>query len=47
MGKAILKTNILRKSGFLYYCSTSSDGYLTVCEAEMARGRKAVKKKGK
>jgi hypothetical protein len=46
MGVAILKTSIVRAKNMLYYCGTSSDGFITVCKAEMARGRKAVKKKG-
>lgn len=46
MGKVILKTEIKRESGYLYYCSTDKKtGNLTVCQAEMARGRKATKKK--
>lgn len=45
MGKEILKTEIKRKPGFLYYCGTSKDGNLVVCEAEMARGRKKSKVK--
>jgi len=45
MGKIILKTEIKRESGFLYYCSTDNKtGCLTVCQAEMARGKKASKK---
>ena len=50
-GKVILKTEIKREVGFLYYCSTDNKtGNLTVCKAEMARGKKkkkAVKKKKK
>lgn len=42
-GKIILKTNIKREKGKLYYTSTDSDGNLTVCEAEMAHGRKKKK----
>jgi len=45
MGKVILKTEIKREKGKLYYCSTDSNGNLTVCESEMARGRKKGKKK--
>ena len=40
MGKAILKTNIKRESGKLYYCGTDDDGNITVCEALMAHGKK-------
>jgi len=45
MGKVIIETDVKRKPGFLYYCATDKKGNLTVCEAEMARGRK--KKPGK
>lgn len=46
MGKIILKTEIKRESGFLYYCGTDEKtGNLTVCQAKMARGKKASKKK--
>jgi hypothetical protein len=44
MGKEILKTSIKREPGMLYYCSTSKDGCLTVCEAKMARKGKSKKK---
>jgi len=44
MGKVILKTDIPREKGWLYYCSTADDGNLTVCKAEMSKGRKAKKK---
>lgn len=45
MRKVILKTNIKREAGNLYYCGTDkSTGNITVCSAEMARGRKKVKK---
>lgn len=41
MGKEILKTEIKRESGWLYYCGTDKKtGNITVCKAEMARGRK-------
>lgn len=40
MGKQILKTNIKREKGKLYYCATGNDGCLVVCEAIMSRGRK-------
>ena len=45
MGKVIVKTNLKREAGKLYYCGTSSDGYITLCEAIMARGGKGKKKK--
>lgn len=40
MGKVILKTNIKRETGMLYYCGTDNNGNITVCETKMARGRK-------
>lgn len=45
MGKVIAKTDIKRESGKLYYCGTSAEGNVTVCEAIMARGGKSKKKK--
>ncbi len=47
MGKEILKTNFKRQPGMLYYCATSSDGYITLCEAVMARGGKSKLNKKK
>lgn len=44
MGKVIVKTNLKREPGKLYYCGTSSDGFITLCEAIMARGGKKKKK---
>ncbi len=44
MGKIIAKTEIKREKGFLYYCGTDDKGFLTICSAEMARGRKRKKK---
>ena len=32
--------NIKRETGKLYWCGTSEDGYVTVGESVMARGRK-------
>ena len=47
--KIILKTDIKREAGFLYFCGTDSKtGNLTIGQTEMARGKKkkkAVKKK--
>lgn len=40
MGKQILKTEIKRESGKLYYCATDTKGCLVVCEAEMKHGKK-------
>ena len=45
MGKLLLKTDIQRKSGMLYYCGTGKDGTITVNEAPMARRKKADTKK--
>jgi len=44
MGEIIIKTEIKREDGFLYYCGTK-DGNITVCKTQMARGRKKSKKK--
>ncbi|MBU1121056.1 hypothetical protein KJ660_04225 [Candidatus Micrarchaeota archaeon] len=43
MGKTILKTDIKREEGFLFYCGTDDNGNITVCKTEMARGRKKKK----
>ena len=40
MGEVILKTNIKREKGKLYYTSTDEDGNITVCEAPMGRKKK-------
>ena len=47
MGKLLLKTSIKREQGKLYYCGTSNDGFVTVNTADMARGRKKIKKNKK
>jgi len=47
MGKILMKTEIKRKSGMLYYCGTDKDGNITVCSAPMARRGKAAKKSKK
>ena len=44
MKKELLKTNIKREKGKLYYCGISKDGCIVVCETEMARGRKKKNK---
>lgn len=44
MGEVILKTDIKREQGFLYYTGTDSNGNITVCKAVMARGRKKKSK---
>lgn len=47
MGKLILKTNIPRAKGMLYYLKNGDDGNLCVYEAVMSRGgrKKKVEKK--
>ena len=40
MGKPILRTDIIREKGKLYYCATDEKGCILVCEALMKRGRK-------
>jgi len=45
MGKVLIKTDIKREQGFLYYCGTDSKGNITVCSAVMARGGKKKKKR--
>lgn len=46
MGKEILKTEIEREPGFLYYCGTDEKTRcITVCKVKMARGGKKKKKK--
>jgi hypothetical protein len=45
MAELIAKTNIVREKGYLYFCGTSKDGFLTVNKAVMARGGKKKSKK--
>lgn len=45
MAELIAKTDIKRESGFLYFCGTSKDGFLTINKAKMSRGGKKSKKK--
>jgi len=48
MSEIILKTDIPREKGYLYFCGTGKDGNLLVCKAVMARnGRGKSKKKSK
>ena len=42
--KIILKTDIKREKGFLYFCGTDDQGNLTIGQSEMARGKKKSKK---
>lgn len=44
-GKVILKTDIPREQGMLYFCGTDNEGNITVCKVKMARGGKKKKKK--
>lgn len=44
MAKVILKTDIPREKGYLYFCSTSKDGMIEVSQAVMARGKKKKSK---
>ena len=46
MGKVLLKTEIKRETGKLYYCATDkTTGNICLCETLMARGRKKHGKK--
>ena len=45
MGKVIATTEIKREPGFLYYCGTDSNGYITVCSAILNRGGRKKKPK--
>lgn len=42
--KTILKTDIKREKDKLYFCGTSEDGYVTIGESLMARGRRKKSK---
>lgn len=42
--EVLLKTDIKRDKGFLYYCGTDNNGNITVVKVPMARGRKKAKK---
>jgi len=42
MKEVILKTEIKREKGYLYFAGTDEDGNLTLCKTEMARGKKKV-----
>ena len=43
--KILLTTEIKREQGKLYFCGTSEDGYVTVGEADMVRGKKKKEEK--
>jgi hypothetical protein len=46
MSKLLIKTEIKRAKGMLYFCGTDKEsGCITVNEAVMARGRKKKSKK--
>jgi len=40
MKETILKTEIKREAGFLYYCGTDKEGNLTLCKTLMKRRKK-------
>lgn len=40
MGEIIANTKIKREKGFLYYTGTDEEGNLTICRAEMYKGKK-------
>lgn len=42
--KIILKTKLPREKGKLYFCSTTSEGNLSIGEVAMSRGKKKKKK---
>lgn len=44
MGEVILKTDIPREKGWLYYTTTDENGNLVLCRSEMVRGGKKKKK---
>lgn len=44
MSRIILKTEIKREKGMLYFCGTDNNGNLTINETAMARGRKKKSK---
>lgn len=43
--KLLLKTDIKRESGMLYFCGTDNKGNITVNSAKMSRGGRKKKKK--
>lgn len=47
MGKVILETSIPREKNMLYYCGTDKKGNITICSAEMVRGKRKKKKGAK
>jgi len=40
MKEVLMTTQIPREKGYLYYAGTDENGNLTLCRAEMARGKK-------
>ena len=46
MGEIILKTNIPREKGWLYYTSTDENGNITLCKSEMNKGGRKKKENG-
>jgi len=45
--KVILKTDIKRAKGKLYFCGTSEDGFVTVMSTDIAYGQKKDKEEKK
>jgi len=45
MGEVIYTTEMKREQGFLYYCSSNDNGFITVCRAIACRGRVGRNKK--
>jgi hypothetical protein len=45
MGKILARINLKREPGKLYYIKSDEEGYLLICEADLARGGKKKKKK--
>ena len=44
MGEEILRTDIKREPGYLYYCKSDKEtGNIILCKAVMARGGKSKK----
>ena len=38
--ETILKTNIPREKGWIYYTATAEDGTIILCKSEMYKGKK-------
>ena len=44
MSEIILKTDIPRESGYLYFCGTSKDGKIVIGKSKMNRGGRKSRK---